>query len=89
MGEDPAPPELTTGMEPENQLFPERPTPGAWSLAQWLSSPHSSPGGVAGKAELLPVRRGPSSSPFPKAGYAQKQIIQLLRMQPRRLSQST
>lgn len=47
---------------------------------------HLSPGGVLGKAEL-PSVSSPSSSPFPKSVCAQKQIIQLLKMQPRHLSQ--
>lgn len=54
-GEDPALPKLTTGTEPEDQLFPGRPTLGACILAQLLGSPHSFPGGVVGKAKLLPV----------------------------------
>lgn len=85
-GEDHAPPKLTTGTELKDQLFPGKPTLGACILAQLLGSPHSFPGNVVGKAKLLPV--SPYLHPsFPKSGCAQKQIIQLLRMQPRHLSQ--
>lgn len=74
MVENPTAPKLTTGMGPEAQLFPE--------THPWGMQSGSGAGGwglpvllgCGGGAELLP-------------GCAQKQIIQLLRMQPDRLSQ--
>lgn len=48
--EDPTPPELTTGMGPEDQLFPETHSWGKESGSVIGGGPpHSSPGGAAGK----------------------------------------
>lgn len=92
-GEDPTSPKLTTGRGSEAQLFPETHPWGMESgsgTGRWGGgSPCSSPGGVVANAELLPgtAPSPPTTTPFPKSGCAQKQIIQLLRMQPRHLSQ--
>lgn len=89
--EDPTAPKLTTGMGPGAQLFPETHPWGMESgsgTGRWGGGSPCSPGGVVGNAELLPGSApSPHTTPFPKSGCAQKQIIQLLRMQPRRLSQ--
>lgn len=68
-GEDPTPPELTTGMGPEDQLFPEThpwdmeysPVMGVSPLLSW---------GVVGKTELLPVPPLPQIRLFTEADYS-------------------
>lgn len=84
-GEDPSPPELTSGIEQRTSFSPRDPPSVMYPVSVTGVSPCFSweQGG-----ESWTVASHPPTPPPPSPNQvAQKQIIQLLRMQPRHLSQ--